>query len=124
MDAERKSLDAMAVSVMVLLCLVWGFGHVAAKYTAEGISLVFQSGVRSVVATALLLVWVWYRKDALWGRDGTLWPGIFAGLLFAAEFVFIFAGLAMTDAARMVVFVLAPTPCIPAFGALLIGQER
>jgi len=121
---QRKPLDGAAVSLMVLLCLVWGVGHVAAKFAAEGISLVFQSGVRSVVATALLLGWVRWQGTALWGRDGTLWPGILAGLLFAAEFVFIFAGLAATDAARMVVFVYL-APCITAFGLhFLIPQER
>ena len=124
MDAQRKPLDATAVSVMVLLCLIWGIGHVAAKFAAEGISLVFQSGVRSVVATVLLLAWGWYRGLPLWDRDGTFWPGLFAGLLFAAEFVFIFAGLAMTDAARMVVFIYL-APCITAFGLhFLIAQER
>ena len=124
MNGERRSLGATAVSVMVLLSLIWGFGHVAAKLAAPGISLVFQSGLRSVVATALLLAWARYRAIPLWQRDGTLGPGVFAGLLFAAEFVFIFAGLAMTDAARMVVFVYL-APCMTAFGLhFLIPQER
>jgi drug/metabolite transporter (DMT)-like permease len=124
MDAQRKPLDATAVSVMVLLCLIWGIGHVAAKFTAEGISLVFQSGVRSVVSTALLLAWGWSRGIRFWDRDGTFWPGVLAGVLFAAEFVFIFAGLGMTDAARMVVFVYL-APCMTAFGLhFLIAQER
>ncbi|MGQ0509098.1 MAG: DMT family transporter [Betaproteobacteria bacterium] len=121
---QRKPLDASAVSLMVLLCLVWGVGHVAAKFAAEGISLVFQAGLRSVIATALLLAWVRWQGGVLWDRDGTLWPGVLAGLLFAAEFVFIFAGLAHTDAARMVVFVYL-APCITAFGLhFLIPQER
>jgi len=120
----RKALDATAVSTMVLLCLVWGFGHVAAKFTAQGISLVFQSGLRSLVAAALLIGWGAWRGIPLWQRDGTLWPGVFAGLLFALEFIFIFAGLGMTDAARMVVFVYL-APCITAFGLhFLVVQER
>ena len=109
---------------MVLLCLVWGVGHVAAKIAAHGISLVFQSGLRSLIAGALLLVWVYLRKIPLWERDGTLWPGIWAGLLFAGEFIFIYAGLAFTDAARMVVFVYL-APCMTALGLhFLIPQER
>ncbi len=109
---------------MVLLCLIWGVGHVAAKFAAQGISLVFQSGMRSVVATVLLLAWAYFRGIPLWERDRTFWPGILAGLLFAAEFVFIYAGLATTDAARMVVFVYL-APCITAFGLhFLIAQER
>lgn len=99
-------------------------GHVAAKFAAQGISLVYQSGIRSFIAAALLLAWAHFRNIPLWERDGTFWPGTFAGLLFAAEFVFIFAGLGMTDAARMVVFVYL-APCLTAFGLhFLIPQER
>ena len=124
MHAERKALDATAVSVMVLLCFIWGIGHVAAKFAGQGISLVFQSGVRSVIATGLLLAWGGYRGIALWERDRTFWPGMFAGLLFAAEFVFIFAGLKTTDAARMVVFVYL-AHCMTALGLhFFIPQER
>jgi drug/metabolite transporter (DMT)-like permease len=109
---------------MVLLCLIWGVGHVAAKVTGEGISMVFQAAARSLVAAVLLFAWVRYKRIPLWERDRTLWPGIFAGLLFAAEFVFIFSGLALTDAARMVVFVYI-APCVTAFGLhFLIPQER
>jgi drug/metabolite transporter (DMT)-like permease len=122
--ADRKPLDAPAVSLMVLLCLIWGIGHVAAKLAAPGLSLVFQSGVRSLVATLLLLAWVRYQGVALWQRDGTLWAGIGAGVLFAGEFIFIFAGLAWTDAARMVVFVYL-APCVTALGLhFLVPQER
>ena len=122
--SDRKAIDVTAVSVMLLLCMIWGVGHVAAKFTGQGISLVFQSGLRSLIAAALLLGWGAYRGIAFWQRDGTFWPGVFAGVLFAVEFIFIFAGLGMTDAARMVVFVYL-APCITAFGLhFLIPQER
>ncbi|HEY6966171.1 MAG TPA: DMT family transporter [Burkholderiales bacterium] len=122
--SERKAIDTAGVSVMVLLCAIWGLGHVAAKFTGQGISLVFQSGLRSLVAAVLLLAWGALRGIPFWERDRTLWPGVLAGLLFGAEFIFIFAGLAMTDAARMVVFVYL-APFITAFGLhFLVAQER
>lgn len=121
---ERKPLDAAAVSLMVLLCLVWGVGHSAAKLAAEGISLVLQAGLRSLVAAGLLLAWSRWQGIALWNRDGTLVAGLWAGVLFGAEFVFIFGGLAHTDAARMAVFIYF-APCLTALGLhLLVPQER
>jgi drug/metabolite transporter (DMT)-like permease len=58
---------------------------------------------------ALLLVWSGFSRRNLFQRDGTLAVGIAAGLLFAFEFVFIYGGLAHTNASRMSVFVyLAP----------------
>ena len=41
----------------------------------------------------LLLAWARARGIALLQRDGTLWAGIGAGLLFAGEFVIVYAGL-------------------------------
>jgi len=124
MTGERRPVDAAAVSLMVLLCAIWGLGHVAAKFAGQGISLVFQSGLRSLVAAALLLAWGAWRGIAFWERDRTLGPGVLAGLLFGAEFIFIFAGLKTTGASRMVVFVYL-APFITAFGLhFLIPQER
>ncbi len=107
--ALRQPVDTTAASVMLLLCFCWGFTHVVAKLTAPGVSLVMQSGLRSAIASVLLLVWARQRRIPLFARDGTLGAGLVAGVLFAAEFLFIYSGLAWTGASRMVVFVyLAP----------------
>jgi drug/metabolite transporter (DMT)-like permease len=108
-ESARKPLDATAFALMVLCTALWGFQQVVIKLTAADISYVMQAGIRSIVATVLLFLWVFYYRVKLWERDGTLWPGIVAGLLFGAEFVFIYAGLEHTAASRMVVFIyLAP----------------
>jgi drug/metabolite transporter (DMT)-like permease len=113
MPADRKPLDATAFGLMTLLCMLWGLQQVAIKLTAPDVSLVMQAGIRSVVATLLLMAWARLRGIALFGRDRTLVPGLVAGAMFAAEFVFIYAGLAHTTAARMVVFIYV-TPCLTA----------
>src|SRR3954471_6770016 len=100
MNAERKPLDATGTTVMVLLCLVWGLSQVATKAASEGISPLTQAAIRSLVAGLLLLGWARLRRIELFRSDGTLVPGLFAGLMFGAEFVFIFLGLQRTDAAR------------------------
>lgn len=106
---ERKALDARAFSLMLGLTALWGFQQVAIKLTAPDVSLVMQAALRSVIATALLLAWAQWRGTPLFARDGTLGAGIAAGLLFGAEFVFIYGGLEHTAASRMVVFIyLAP----------------
>jgi drug/metabolite transporter (DMT)-like permease len=108
-STERKALDATAFSVMVLLTALWGFQQVAIKLTAPDVSFVMQAGIRSIIATLLLLAWARLRAIPLFGSDGTLGAGGLAGVLFAGEFVFIYAGLAHTAASRMVVFIyLAP----------------
>jgi len=101
--------------MMVVLCMCWGFQQITIKIAAAGISPVMQAGLRSIIATVLLLAWARLRRIPLFGRDGTLGGGLAAGVLFAGEFVFIYAGLAYTAASRMVVFVYL-APCLTALG--------
>ena len=58
------------------------------------------------------------RRQPVLERDGTLWWGIAAGLLFAGEFMLIYWGLEFTTASRAVVF-LYLSPFVVAIGAQL-----
>ena len=121
---ERKALDASAYGLLVLCTALWGFQQVAIKVVAADVTLVMQGALRSLLATALLLAWAASRRIALFERDGTLRAGLAAGLLFGVEFVFIYAGLAHTNASRMVVFIYL-TPPLTALGLhLLVPAER
>jgi len=115
MSAVRKPADALAVSMMIVLCMCWGFNQITIKVAAAGISPIMQAGLRSIIAAILLYTWARLRGIPLFRRDGTLKGGIAAGALFAAEFVFIYAGLAYTTASRMVVFIYL-APCFTALG--------
>jgi drug/metabolite transporter (DMT)-like permease len=112
---HRKPLDSVALATMVLCCFVWGFNNVVIKLAAAEISPVMQSGLRSVLATLLILLWARMRDIPLMHNDGTLRAGLIAGALFAGEFLFVYAGLAHTGASRMVVF-LYTAPCLTALG--------
>ena len=124
MSQERRALDATAVSVMLLLTALWGFQQVTIKWIAADVSVIAQAAIRSIVATLLLLAWCAYRKQRLFSRDGTLLAGIAAGLLFAFEFVFIYGGLAHTNASRMSVFVHLAPPLTALGLHFLVAGER
>ncbi|MGE5338809.1 MAG: DMT family transporter [Gemmatimonadota bacterium] len=121
---DRKPLDATALGLMVVLTMLWGMQQVAIKVALFGVSPVAQAAIRSAVATLLLLAWTRGRAIPLFDRDRTLVPGVFAGLLFAAEFFLIYVGLNHTSASRMVVFVYL-APILTALGlAWLVPGER
>jgi drug/metabolite transporter (DMT)-like permease len=124
MSQERSALDARAVSVMVLLTALWGFQQVTIKLIAADVSLVMQAAIRSLVATALVLLWSYFKKYNLFERDGTLVAGVAAGLLFAFEFVFIYGGLAHTNASRMSVFVYLAPPLTALGLHFFVAGER
>jgi drug/metabolite transporter (DMT)-like permease len=106
---SSRPLDALAIAVTVGLCLSWGFNQVAVKLAIHDIPPLIQSSVRSVIAAILVGAWTQLRGIALFKRDGTLLPGILAGVLFALEFLLIYRGLVWTTATRAVLFIyLAP----------------
>lgn len=117
-------VDALAASILMLCSVVWGVNQVAIKVSLRGISPLFGAGLRSLVAAALLLVWCRARGESLFRRDGTGRHGLLIGLMFAAEFAFMYAGLFFTTASRSVVF-LYSAPFFVALGAhYLVPGER
>ena len=121
---HKTELDRLAIGLMVLFCTIWGLQQVAIKLASAGISPLWQAGLRSIGATAIVLLWSWLRGVRLLESDGTLLPGLLAGLLFAIEFALIFLGLEYTTASRGVIF-LYTAPFFVALGAVwLLPQER
>lgn len=121
---QKTELDRLAIGMMVLFCTIWGVQQVAIKLASTGISPVWQAGLRSIGATVIVLLWARMRGVRLGERDGTLVPGVLAGLLFAAEFALIFLGLEYTTASRGVIF-LYTAPFFVALGAVwLLPQEH
>lgn len=115
---ENQMLDFTAMAILVVLCVSWGLAGVAIKVAISGVPPLLQSGIRSVGATILIWIWMTVRREPLLERDGTLWWGIAAGLLFAAEFILIYWGLEYTNASRAVIF-LYISPFVVALGAQL-----
>ena len=116
MEERKTHLDGAAMALMILLCAAWGLQQVSIKVANEGISPVWQGGLRSI--GAVFLVWAWAARKGirLFDRDGSLGPGLLVGVLFAGEFAFIYWGLSYTTASRGVVF-LYTAPFIVALGA-------
>ena len=124
MTTRHTAIDASAATLMVALCAVWGLNQVAAKVVNAGISPVLQAGLRSLGAAALLWAWSSFRGVRLFERDGSLPAGLLIGVLFAAEFGFLYWGLEYTTASRAVVF-LYTAPFWVAVGVhLLVPGER
>jgi drug/metabolite transporter (DMT)-like permease len=123
MTERRAHLDATAVATLVGCCLIWGLNQVAAKAALPEVPALQQAALRSVGGA--LLVWAWsrWRGTSLFDNDGTLPGGLFAGLLFAAEFGCIFVGLQFTSASRMVVFIYL-SPFVVALGMPFIAKSE
>ena len=113
---HKQELDRLAIGLMEVLCAIWSLQQEAIKVANAGISPIWQAGLRSLGATAVITLWALLRGVRLFERDGTGWPGLAVGLMFAGEFALIFIGLEYTPASRGVIF-LYTAPFFVALGA-------
>jgi drug/metabolite transporter (DMT)-like permease len=121
---RKDQLDGLAVGILLLCCMFWGFQQVLVKATVGELPAVFQSAVRGMGATLLLWLWCRWRGVRLFARDGSLGGGLLVGGLFAAEFAFIYIGLQHTTASRLTVFLYTSPFWVAALLPLFIRTER
>jgi drug/metabolite transporter (DMT)-like permease len=107
--SHTRPLDAASMVLVVFICLTWGFNQPAIKLAIHDVPPLTQCAIRSSLATLIVLGLMRLRGLPIAARDGTLVPGLMAGLLFGVEFLLIYRGLLYTTASRAVLFIyLAP----------------
>lgn len=111
--AVPDPVDARAVGIMTLLCLVWSLQQVSLKAVAGQASPMLMIALRSLVALLLLAVLMHRRGEAL---QRTRWqPGALVGALFGLEYLLVAEALRLTHASHVVVF-LYTAPLFAALG--------
>jgi len=124
MPPERKHhLDTLAISLLLVCCLFWGFQQILIKTTGE-VPPLWQASLRFAGATVMLWGWCAARGVRLFAADGTLRAGILAGLLFAGEFSCIYLGLRSTTASRLTVFLYTSPFVVAVLLPRLVPTEK
>ncbi|MEY4750269.1 MAG: hypothetical protein RIQ60_2483 [Pseudomonadota bacterium] len=121
---RHTQLDGLAIMCLIGCCLLWGLNQVAIKAALPEVPSLVQLSLRSGVAAVLVLGWMRWRGVSFSLNDGTLGPGLLAGVLFAIEFGCIFVGLKYTTAARSVVFINTSPFVVAIVLAWLTPTER
>jgi drug/metabolite transporter (DMT)-like permease len=120
---DRKSVDTLATTLMVLLTATWGLQQVSLKLAAADMAPVLQIALRSGVAA--LIIGGLVLKNRELGSLAPVWKsGLLAGLFFSLEFVLVGEGLKHTSASHMSIY-LYTAPIFTALGLhLKVPEER
>ncbi len=121
---RKEHLDGLAVGILLACCMFWGLQQILVKSIMDQADPLFQSSLRAMGATVLLVLWCRLRGVPLFERDGSLWAGLLAGGLFAAEFACIYLGLRLTSASRLTVFLYTSPFWVAALVPLFVKSER
>ena len=113
---RRDHLGLPAAALLLSCCAFWGLQQVLVKATLAEMPAAFQAMLRFTASTLCLMVWCRVRGIALFDRDGSLWPGLLVGALFAGEMLCVFLGLQYIPASRLTVFLYAS----PLWAALIL----
>ena len=120
----KPYLDLKATAILLFLCFLWGGNMVAIKFSIRGVEPIFAAGLRSLIASGLMLLWMGYQKEPLFPRSFKKFHALVVGFLFGVEFCFIYLAMRYTLAGRAYVF-LYTAPFWVALGAhfLLTGDR-
>jgi len=113
---RRDHLGLPAAALLLSCCAFWGLQQVLVKATLAEMPAAFQAMLRFAASTLCLMAWCRVRGIALFERDGSLWPGLLVGALFAGEMLCVFLGLQYISASRLTVFLYAS----PLWAALIL----
>ncbi len=111
---DRLPLDTRAISLMLLLCLIWSMQQVMLKATAADISPTLQLALRSGIGALLVWLLMRWRGEQLTIRNSMWKPGLAVGTLFALEFLLLGKALQYTTAGHAIVLLYSA----PIFAAL------
>jgi drug/metabolite transporter (DMT)-like permease len=112
----QAQLRWQPVALLLLLALIWGANMAIIKVGARELAPMFMAGLRSLVASACLYIWLKAKGIRVFPSTSVLVHGIAIGLLFGSEFGLIYVGLQHTLASRTYILVYT-APFFVALGA-------
>jgi len=124
MTERRLQLDFLAIALLLVCCVFWGFQQVLVKATLPEVPPVMQASLRFMGATFMSWIWCRVRGVALFDSDNSLKAGFVAGILFCAEFVCIYLGLQHTSASRLTIFLYTAPFWVALLLPIFVKTER
>jgi len=124
MASTPRPIDRFAILGTLALCACWGLNQVAGKVALPDIGPVTQATLRAAIGSIVLLMIVRAQRRDIFHADGTLIPGIVAGLLFAFEFIALFLALKATTASSAAVFFYTAPFFVAVGAAAFLPAER
>ncbi len=97
---RKDRMDAAGAAGLVAFALLLALNQVIIKLVNEGFQPVFFAGLRSALSVLCIYAWLRWRGIPVRTAPGSLGAGLLIGLIFSAEFLFLFLALDLTTVVR------------------------
>jgi drug/metabolite transporter (DMT)-like permease len=122
---QRKDrIDATGAALLIGFSLLLAVNQILIKLVNAGMNPVFQAGLRSAAAILPVILFARLAGWKLTIRDGSLWPGVLAGLFFSFEFVLLFQALEWTSVSRTAILFYTMPVWVALAAHFFIPAER
>lgn len=101
---DVESVNLTSGLFLILICSLWGGNVVAIRISNSGIPPLMAAAFRSMLATAILWIYVKMKGRPVLFPRGDRVHGWVIGCLFAMDFLFLYWGVAFTTASRSIIF--------------------
>lgn len=101
---QDQPLDLFAISLMVLLCAVWGGAFVAIKIGLLDMPPLGSAALRFCLTSLVLLSWAWYQEVPLIYGRAEVWTLAILSFLFFSVNIAVYVGTDLTTSGRATVF--------------------
>lgn len=118
--AATRQMDVQGAAALVGFAALMAFNQVVIKVANDGFQPVFLAGLRSAGALVCMALWMRWRGLPFAVPRDQIGPGLLIGVVFAAEFIFLFIALDLTTVIRVsIIYYSMPVWLALAAGPLL-----
>ena len=121
---RKQKIDSIGALALIVFSATMGLNQVMIKVVNDGIQPVFQAGLRSILAFFIVYAYARYCRNKINIKDGSLIPGVIAGIFFGFEFILLFLALDYNSVGRASIMFYCMPVWITIAAHFLIPDEK
>jgi len=123
-DQPKDHVDTQGVIALIMFSVLMGLNQVAIKFTTSGLQPVFWASMRSLISLIFIAILFKLLHKPLSFSRKYFMSGLLIGIVFAAEFMFLFTALDLTTVVRTSIIFYSMPVWLAISAHFVIPNER
>ncbi len=124
MDIRNERLTLRVACLATLMAVLWGGNNIAIKFSLNGIPPFALAGIRFLVGSLIVLVWVYMDRVSLKMKSGEKGSLVLLAFLFTAQISLLNVGVNHTLAGRSTILISTHPFFVGIFAHILLSGDR